>query len=321
MYQSFEKLYYFIKRVTDMEQQNQHPVHKIYFWKFEDAQGGIRKRYIKSYFHEVRDLLPYHTHDFFEINIVWQGAGKHLIEQQEILTQKGDVFVIPPHVRHGYACKDSLTVYHILLSQNFMYAFAPYLEALPGYRMLFSIEPVLRSRIEKAYYLKQENVSFELLRQYIRLIGEDLPGVSADNEPQSALHVCSLIAALSGQMNVLRPMPVEELPEAHALTLIESMEYIAAHSAEKISFQQAAERCAISYSTYLRLFRKVAGVTPTEYQLNCRIENAARMLHGTNETILSIALSCGFYDSSHFIREFIREKGCSPSEYRKQMQM
>ena len=38
----------------------------------------------------------------------------------------------------------------------------------------------------------------------------------------------------------------------------------------------------------------------------------------TNETVTDIAMSCGFNDISYFSKIFTREKGVSPSQYRKQ---
>lgn len=296
---------------------DQFPVHERFLWRFEDAQNGLHKDYIKSYYHNLTAYIPCHMHDFFEINIITHGAGKHLIEQRDILTQKGDVFIIPPHIRHGYSCHDNMTVYHILLSNRFMAIFAPYLEQLSGYKMLFNIEPVLRSRIDKGYYLRSDDISFELIRQYISLLEDGHKSDPASYEPEQAFHVLSLIAVMSRQIHELKPFHTQQLPEQHVLTLIESLEYIEHHFSEKLNFQTISTHCAMSYATYLRLFKKLSGVTPTEYQMNCRITHAANLLRSSEETILSIALTCGFYDSSHFIREFIRKKGVSPAEYRK----
>jgi AraC-like DNA-binding protein len=52
--------------------------------------------------------------------------------------------------------------------------------------------------------------------------------------------------------------------------------------------------------------------------MNVRIRAASLRLTSTNDTIAHIALDCGFYDHSHFTRNFRKIMGTSPKEYRKQ---
>ena len=281
-------------------------------WTFEEAQGRMSKEYIKSYYHALDGVLEYHTHDFYEINIIYNGNGTHRIVEREVITQRGDIFIIPPGVRHGYDCKGKMAVYHILLSNSFMTEFAPFFEKLAGYNMLFSIEPMLRSRLERSYYLKSDSIAFETLKGYIALIEGGNDGKIQNNGIETAFHVLSLIATLSKRMYLLRSAEGAE-EDVRVLTLIGSMEYIEDHFAEKLNFCDIASRCAISYSTYLRLFKRLSGITPAEYQMRCRIKRAAELLKNGDESVLSVALSCGFYDSSHFIREFTKRKGISPS--------
>lgn len=293
------------------------PRHSTYLWSFEEALQRAPKKYIKAYYHNLTDYLPLHMHDFFEINIIANGAGKHLIGQREIYTRKGDIFIIPPYVDHGYACSGQLSVYHILLSHSFMATFSPFLEKMPGYKMLFNIEPILRSRTEKAYYLKSGDISYDKIRRFITLIEET--GKETTSILENSIHVLSFISILSETHSALSLLRTEQLRDDHILPLVESMEYIENHHEEKINFREIAEKNAFSYATYLRLFKKISGVTPAEYQMSCRVEHAANMLLNTNETILSIALSCGFYDSSHFIRVFTKKKHLSPADYRNKM--
>ena len=295
---------------------DQIPLHTTSLFKFESVPHETDHKYIKSYYHHLTDFIPYHTHDFYEINIIYSGVGKHKLENREILTQRGDVFIIPPNMKHGYSCKDELTVYHILLSNSFIAVYSPLLEKMRGYNMIFNIEPLFREHIEKTYYLKSEDIPFEQLKHHISLIESYN---RADNcEPTIIAHVLSLIALLSNAIFLSKPLTIDTLPNEQVLTVLESLEYIEKHYDDKIDFKYIAHKSAYSYSTYLRYFKKLTGTTPAKYQTKCKIKNAANMLLNTNESILSIALTCGFYDSSHFIKEFIREKQISPSKFRKE---
>ena len=115
------------------------PLHDTAIFNFDEVPYEKNHKYIKSYHHCIADFLPYHTHDFFEINIVFSGVGLHRLENRDILTRQGDIFVIPPNMKHGYSCHKDLNVFHILLSHSFIDVFLPLLEKMHGYNMLFNI--------------------------------------------------------------------------------------------------------------------------------------------------------------------------------------
>ena len=89
-----------------------------------------------------------HKQEFFEINIVVKGSGSHHIEKNEIPAVVGDVFIIPPEMEHGYTGGEGFDVYHILVSNRFIERNITELEQIPGFSMLFSLEPMIRARVK-----------------------------------------------------------------------------------------------------------------------------------------------------------------------------
>ena len=59
------------------------------------------------------------------------------------------------------------------------------------------------------------------------------------------------------------------------------------------------------------------GMTVTQYIINYRISLADSMLKDENQSIKSIAETCGFGDVSYFYQCYKRIKGTSPSKARK----
>ena len=292
---------------------NQIPEHRKAFWRFEDVHKCSGNQYVQYYAHALDQILPLHSHDFFEINIIVSGFGTHYIRDRELLAGRGDIFIIPPNVPHGYTCSEQMTVYHILLSNRFVAEFGSLLDKLPGYRFLFHIEPMLRSSLEKPFYLKSNCFSPESVLRYIALL-ESNDGVDA--EAESICHILSLIAEMSRKMHRLHGIKHSDLPDNKVFSLVESIAYIDDHCAQKMDFHALADQCAVSYSTYWRLFKKLTGTTPLEYQITCKVKMAELLLRSTDAPVLSVALSCGFYDSSHFIREFTKRRHMTPTEYR-----
>jgi AraC family transcriptional regulator of arabinose operon len=51
----------------------------------------------------------------------------------------------------------------------------------------------------------------------------------------------------------------------------------------------------------------------------CKIPYAKTSLAATGGTVREIATLCGYENEEHFMRQFKREVGLTPTEYRKQM--
>jgi PAS domain S-box-containing protein len=96
------------------------------------------------------------------------------------------------------------------------------------------------------------------------------------------------------------------------------LEYVRDNYSQPIEIKQLAALVHLSVSQFERRFRKVFQISPLKHIMNVRIRAASLRLTTTNDTIAAIALDCGFYDHSHFTRNFRKIMGTSPKEYRKQ---
>jgi AraC-like DNA-binding protein len=65
-----------------------------------------------------------------------------------------------------------------------------------------------------------------------------------------------------------------------------------------------------------RRFRAVMGIPIGEYILQQRMKLAEQLLQESSETIVNIAAKCGFVSVRHFLRQFRKERGMTPSELR-----
>lgn len=80
-----------------------------------------------------------------------------------------------------------------------------------------------------------------------------------------------------------------------------------------IRITELSERLNISQSPLEKRFRKVVGASPKKFasivRLKCILKN------GFNSSLTGIGLDAGFYDQSHFIKEFKRFTGDTPENY------
>lgn len=85
----------------------------------------------------------------------------------------------------------------------------------------------------------------------------------------------------------------------------------------KLSTNDIAKFLSISPDYLTRVFKKNYGVTPIDYIMHERIEQAKMFLKLTDLPIYKIAEHFAFYDNKHFSNTFSKLTGISPSEYRK----
>lgn len=85
-----------------------------------------------------------------------------------------------------------------------------------------------------------------------------------------------------------------------------------------IDLSLMAEQCGFSRGHFIRAFRQTTGLPPYRWLLNERVKRACTLLENTTESIVDIALQCGFSDQSHMTRIFSNILGCTPAVWRRQ---
>jgi AraC family transcriptional regulator len=93
--------------------------------------------------------------------------------------------------------------------------------------------------------------------------------------------------------------------------------YAAANLDDDVSLSALAGKAGLSAFYLHRTFSAAVGETPKQLTLRLRLAHAAATLLMTDESVLTVALSCGFQSHEVFIRAFRRSFGMAPSAYRR----
>lgn len=88
---------------------------------------------------------------------------------------------------------------------------------------------------------------------------------------------------------------------------------------KEINIEEYASSRGMSISYFIRSFKQYMKITPMQYILSLRINNAQILLETTNYSINEIAQLTGHDNALYFSRIFRKQKGISPSGYRKQL--
>ncbi len=87
--------------------------------------------------------------------------------------------------------------------------------------------------------------------------------------------------------------------------------------ASEITTEALVEMSHYNYSHFCHTFKEVFGISANKYLLNIRLTKATSLLTTTDMNITEIASVIGFTDPNYFARIFKKEKGFSPSDFRK----
>lgn len=96
------------------------------------------------------------------------------------------------------------------------------------------------------------------------------------------------------------------------------VDFVAGHYHEPLQVADIAEAAGMTPAQLERRLRRVLGVSPKQLLLRTRVDEAARLLAETDESLADIAARCGFYDQSSFTRRFKWAVGLTPGAYRAQ---
>jgi AraC-like DNA-binding protein len=93
-------------------------------------------------------------------------------------------------------------------------------------------------------------------------------------------------------------------------------EYISNHYAEDLRLEDLSALVGMAPSAFSRFFKQHTTRTLSDYIIDVRLGNAARLLVDTTTSISEICYACGFNNLSNFNRIFKARRGYTPRDFR-----
>ena len=247
-----------------------------------------------------------HTHDYYEIAVVFSGSIVHNINGESYIMRRGDCCLIRPEDSH-YFDDDPSQPQGNCLNANFMCRQDFMENALATFgpdclSMLLNINRPLSFKISNTVISKIEKTCL-----YIQSPGER----PTDNN----LMICkSVIIELLGACVLHQCTQIhDDFPE-WLDTLVLSMQNPDNFN-KKIP--ELIEGISYSYSYIQKQFRYYMGTSIVSYWSGIKLSHAKELLTNSNLTVLEISTRLGYETASHFNHLFKKHYGVSPSSIRK----
>lgn len=265
------------------------------------------------FFNAMPQGLSRHIHKgLYEICYIVQGQVRWWVEGVVYEVNRGDIFITRPDELHGgvdelmHPCDLYWLIIHIPedhtpLTGLFLSETNQLVQDLQGIDC--RVFPGLPS-VEK--YLAQILAQHHLSSPYAA------PLVRAQ------LHQF-LISIIQSHLEFTRTDLA--IPEVKSDSIQQAQQWIEAHLAETYHIKEVAQAMNMSVSYFHQRFLQETGLTPVEYRTWSRIEEAKRLLHNSDRSILQIAQALGFSTSQYFATVFKKLEGLTPREYRRKGMM
>ena len=83
--------------------------------------------------------------------------------------------------------------------------------------------------------------------------------------------------------------------------------------AQHFTGDELADLCSINRHHFCRVFKRAMGMTPVQYQNECRLRIADILLKSGGMSVAQIAAAVGFRDEAYFSRAYKNSRGFPPN--------
>ena len=108
--------------------------------------------------------------------------------------------------------------------------------------------------------------------------------------------------------------------DAELNRLLPAIQHVTENYAERITIGQLAKLCGYSESQFTRVFKQRLKMTAYAFVEQVRMHHALDALQHSARSISDIAVDCGFYDHSAFVKRFKKSTGTTPLRHRRVQQ-
>lgn len=242
-----------------------------------------------------------HTHEFYELVLVWRGNGLHILNDRPYRITRGDLFYIRAEDKHAYASVNDLVLQNIIYCPDRLKLNLDWAAHIPG---LHDACRIPHWRIGSSGMVS--------IRQIIASLESELATSFPPAADMSELLFAQLVVMLHRHRYAIDNMAAtasEALLDRLLTALADSLDR--PFMLDNFCLQQGCSERALRQQ-----FRHYTGMTIANYLRQLRMCHAQYLLQHSELMIGEIAMRCGFEDSNYFSVAFNREVGMTPGQWR-----
>jgi AraC-like DNA-binding protein len=261
-------------------------------WKFEVRRLPHLDDLQLLHVSDVTHDYPRHVHEEYCIAMILRGSETHISRGSSYTAIPGDLLLLNAGEAHS---NRSVCVEYKSIQIH------------PG--SFIRLSPSVSKNDRKPFFTDPVVKDPELFQSFLNLYSTLQGNVSP---LEQEFELASAIEILLRDPNI-GSLDVSVQPvEPSSITKVRN--HLREHYSENVSLSRLASIADLSPFHLVRVFNDQIGVPPHEYQTQLRITNAQRLMRA-GYSISEAAIETGFFDQSHFTRNFKRITGLTPGTY------
>lgn len=264
--------------------------HEIYF--SEDGQYQVTE----------------HWHEDIEYLYVKEGTFRCSVNGDNIILNEGEgIYVNSKRIHsNGTIRGQKCVLYCVIINPSYMCA-SRYIEDT-------YVEPVIGPKSVDYIMLRRGDWTEEILD----LICGIFENPTTRPMELSVIEVCFRVLGILHE-NLKPDMSASANTSIYEETFKTMVTYIDENFQDKISLDEIAGAGNIGKTLCTKIFKKYASKTPGDYLIHYRITRSMEWLADPKRSITDIAFSAGFNGASHYTETFRKMIGCTPNQFRKNL--
>lgn len=252
-----------------------------------------------------------HKHLFFELVYIMSGTGTQCINQNTFSYRAGHMFLITPEDCHSFNVETTTEFFFLRFTDIYIKSGAFQTDDIQ--RLEFILQ---NANHQPGCILK--NLSDKLLvKPIVEAIIREYVNRDLYNKELIRQLVNTLIVVVARNLARYLPEQVDAHTDEMALDILNYIQNNI-YFPEKIRAEAVSRQFGISENYLGRYFKKHTNETMQQYIVNYRTKLIETRLQHSDMRINEIADELGFTDESHLNKFFRKQRGISPTRFRRQ---
>lgn len=255
--------------------------------------------------------FPSHTHNYIEFNYVYQGKFTQIIDNKEIVLQKGELIFLNQYITHEI---QSSSEEDIIINFIIRPEFFDYIITLLGNENIISkfLLTTLYTDYEQGEYLYFKVSERKNIQDLLEKIIIELYAPSIMNKAAIKLLVGLLLVELIKNSQDIEIYSVDNYEK---MLIIQSLKYIE-ENYSKAALIELSEKLNQPDYKLSKLIKKHTKMTFKELLQEKKLSRAVELIKSTNYSIVEIMELIGYENPTYFYKIFKNKFGMTPREYK-----
>lgn len=273
--------------------------------RFEEINKDIGSSFRILLTPNLNEIFYWHFHPEYEIVYVEGASGTRHIGDHISRYEDGDlVFIGPniPHLNFDYGVKTTCETIVIQLKEDFLGKEFLLVPELASIKQLFEL-----SKFGLSFDIETKKNVGERLKKLLTLSGFD--------QLMELLQIFRILSISNKHVLNSRPLASGSIKKDHG-RIEKIYEYIETNYQDKPDVNELASVCNLSTAAFCRYFKKITGMTFTDFLNQYRITQAKKLLL-QQHSVTEACFESGFDNLSYFNKTFKKLTGENPSFFKK----